>query len=276
MNGYQPPSLGQALKIASAHHQEMTSGATPSAGAYVAATLSAIAYAVFGAGLVPILSVFREMALTDAMEWDSPDPGILTSLMMFGGVMVGATVAFGAVHGAKDVFVGINLSTGSGLLGTAVGMLIARGGWSPEAYVPGTGPLWMDVAHWAPIWLPGVLGGLGVVLLVLAARRISSNAARGQEAQQLKQAGHQTTGKVLTASFTNTWVFGKPVFDVTVGFMAPQGPVQTSGRLTLPPMMAPNPGLPVLVTYNPHDLSKVFLELDPTAQPMWAPGLIPD
>lgn len=258
-------SLG---RVGKALHADAGVGgrATPSKGAYVLAALSGLCFALAGLFFVPVLSVFSDMAFQPVTEWNtdiSPGGMIVSGPMLF----MGSSLGFAALWRSGNIACGFHLTMATGLIGAGAGVGVGT--------VLGFGVNGMLAAVSAriPALVAAGLLVLGGLFAVLAASAIR-NAKRRTEVRAARQAsGHVAKGQIVDLDFTNTWVMGQPVFDVVVDFPGPDGPVSARGTLATPPMTTPAVGMPVTVTYDPHQPTDAEFTLDPAVKPVWAPGM---
>lgn len=261
-------SNGPARRAAPARRATLTRSA------YVLYGLSLVAFAAFGAGLVPILDIFREMALLPPGRWNA-EPTIAGIALLFIGAFVGGPLVLAAMWRSNDWLSEIQLGPGTAVLGTGLGTVAAAGGWSvlePDRDAAAAAPLAV-AAPWA---LPLVLIGLGALLLLGAQRRIAARARRQARRAELRRTGRVVRGRILERRFLRTWVASQPLFLVTVEYDGPHGRVQARRRLLCPPLTAPAVGQPILVVHDPGDPADLELEFAADAPPEPAPWVAPD
>lgn len=114
---------------------------------------------------------------------------------------------------------------------------------------------------------------LGALFAALAASAIGKAKRREAARAARQQAGHVAEGRIADLAFTNTWIMGQSVFDVIVDFSCLTCPVRARGTLATPAMATPSVGMPVTVTYNPHQPTDAEFALNPAVNPVWAPGM---
>lgn len=245
---------------------ELGGRSTPSTGAYVMAMVSGLCFALAGLFFVPVLTAFSDMAFKPVTEWNAdimPGGMIAGSAMLF----VGASLGFAALWRSGNIACGFHLTTATGLVGAGLGVAVG--------VVLGFGAdgLLSNLSARLPALVAAGLLLLGVLFAALAASAIHK-AKRRAEARVARQAsGHVAEGRIADLAFTNTWIMGQPVFDVIVDFSCPTGPVRARGTLVTPAMTTPAVGMPVTVTYNPHQPTDAEFALNPAVKPVWAPGM---
>lgn len=245
---------------------EIGGRSTPSKGAYALATLSGLLFALAGFFLTPALSTFSDMAFKPVTEWNAditPGGMIVGAPMIF----LGSSLGFAALRRSGNIACGFHLTTATGLVGAGLGVAVGA--------VLGFGAdgLLSNLSARLPALVAAGLLLLGVLFAALAASAIHK-AKRRADARVARQAsGHVTEGRIADLDFTHTWIMGQPVFDVIVDFAGPTGPVRARGTLTTPAMTTPAVGMPVTVTYNPHQPTDAEFALNPAVKPVWAPGM---
>lgn len=254
--------LGRAL----ASDVEFGGRSIPSKGAYGLAILSGLMFALAGFFLTPVFSVFSEMAFTEVTEWNAdPTPGrlIVGSPLVF----LGASLGFAALRKSGNIVSGFHLTMATGLVGAGLG--VATG----TVLDFGADGLLTHLSARLPALVATGLLLLGVLFAVLAASAIHKAKRRDETRAQRQTSGYVTEGRIADLDFTHTWVMGRPVFNVVVDFSGTTGPVRARGTLTTPAMTTPAVGMPVTVTYNPHQPTDAEFALDPAVKPVWAPGM---
>lgn len=230
--------------------------------------LHAAFWVLAGFGFVFMYDTMRLMSTNQVGDgWTSRfESSGLEFLSMVGitlGSIFGFFVTSRLAHRGIGVASAVPIATG--LLGTAVGMLIGLPNWTPPQLL-GEKNGFFDgdprepwgfgewVAYFLPYWLPSLLALLGMAVVVLAFALSARGRRKSEHMAELMQRATKTRGVVTEAIATGTEIQGMPRIQFTVKFTDNSGVerwVTKKGQFM--PASIPRAGDAAVVWFDPLD-----------------------
>lgn len=240
-------------------------------------------WAAAGVGFVFIGDTLRLMSINQVGDgWDSRYESTGLDAVMVIAIIVGAPLGFvvTARIARLGLFVATFLPMATGLLGAAVGMLLAAGLWTPPQVIgskvgflsdDASGPWGAEewISYYQPYWIPALLGlfalVLAIVVIVFALREKEKRARMAE----LLATGRKVAGVVSEVVATGVKVQGSPRMRFTTKFTDHLGTerwVTKTGQF--PPGAVPRAGDAAVVWFDPAapgEQSRIMVGVGPEA-----------
>jgi hypothetical protein len=254
------PQVARSERVA----REKASGALPVLAIGVAALHLAL-WTLGGYGIATALDTFRLMETNQVGAWESPYGGDLWMLII--GIVLGSIGGFVVTGTLRQLLPGGAAAIApmvTGLIGIGAGLALFYPSWSApqeigelRSFLDSGAERW-GLGAWIwyelPIWLPALVGALGIACVILTVRVARSQTANLARTRSLIRAGVRVEGTVTQADSGTVFVNNLPVVSMTVKYADATGADRwVSQRKPFVPTSIPRVGDIYTVFYSAAD-----------------------
>jgi TctA family transporter len=238
-----------------------------------------------GYGFGTLYDVARLMSMNQVGDgWESRHDGVpvLFLIGLFGGSFGGFafTASLSRLRLGPAAFLAPLVT---GCFGIALGLALFASQWTPPqavgeklGFVEGDAPEPWGFDAWVnytlPTWLPALVAGLGVLLLIVTVLAASARRRKEKRMAEVIETGRRALGTVSEVRATGTEINDMPYLEFSVAFRDHLGGERwVTKKSVFPPGSVPRPGDPAVVWFVPEtvgDQKTIVVGLGPEASEM--------